>query len=195
MLSDELGCGEAFRQPFSYYVTERALTNRAGEDMLHWLENDAPWQLVEGSFYEQYEINFHNVQLPPMLSAIASPDCLRRVKDVVEKKFDVVLSDQVNFVAHKLAPGQKIRVHNDHMPGQQTHRLLIQLNKNWSYENGGLLIFFNSNNAKDVHKVFQPIHNSCVAFEMTENSYHAVSTINNGERFTLVFSFYQKESA
>jgi Rps23 Pro-64 3,4-dihydroxylase Tpa1-like proline 4-hydroxylase len=195
MISDTLGRGKTFKEPFPYYVAPQALTEGASNAVLNWLENDAPWHLAEESFYEQYEFNFHDVVLPQELSPLMSPDCLQRIKEIVEQKFGVEVSEQINFSAHKLAHGQRIRVHNDYRPGYLTHRLLIQLNRDWADENGGLLVFFNSRDAKDVHKAFRPLNNSCVAFAVTENSFHAVSTITQGERFTLVFSFYAKDYA
>ena len=88
--------------------------------------------------------------------------------------------------------GQRIRIHNDYIPGAETHRVLVQLNNGWADDNGGLLVFFNSDDPADIHRAFRPLHNSCVAFAISPSSYHAVSTIHGGERYTLVYSFYQK---
>ena len=191
MISDELSHGESFGFPFSYYVASQALTVDASMSILDWLEKDAPWRLVEETFYEQYEFNFYHADLPAELSELVHHSCLHRVKNMVEGLFDVKLSDRINFSAHKLVPGQRIRVHNDYLPGQETHRLLIQLNRGWSDENGGFLMFFNSDNANDIHKIIRPLHNSCAAFAISPDSNHAVSTIHHGHRYTLVYSFYQ----
>lgn len=194
MISENLGAGQPYRQPFPYYVAQQALTDSASQAMLEWLETDAPWNLVEESFYEQYELNFHHVDLPLPLRNMVGLPALQAVRQVVETMFDVKLRGEVCFVAHKLAAGQRIRVHNDYVPGQHTHRLLIQLNRGWADENGGLLVFFNSNSAKDVHKIFRPQHNSCVAFAIQQNSFHAVTPINSGDRYTLVYSFFEQTS-
>ena len=107
------------------------------------------------------------------------------------------LNDQIVFfnsptdIAEKsVKPGQRIRLHNDFIAGAETHRLMIQLNQGWKDENGGFLLFFNSADASDLHKVFRPVHNSAVGFAISPESYHAVSTLHAGERFTLVYSFY-----
>jgi hypothetical protein len=34
--------------------------------------------------------------------------------------------------AHKLTAGQTIRIHNDWIRGEETHRVLIQVNDGWS---------------------------------------------------------------
>ncbi len=74
--------------------------------------------------------------------------------------------------------------------GEATHRVLVQLNRGWRDDQGGFLMFFNSGDPADVHRVFSPTHDSVVGFAISEDSHHAVSTIHGGERFTLVFSFY-----
>jgi Rps23 Pro-64 3,4-dihydroxylase Tpa1-like proline 4-hydroxylase len=149
--------------------------------------------LVEAEFYEQYEFNLQKVALPESLAAIRERQTILQVKNFVESAFKVQLTDRVDLTAHKLIPGQKIRVHNDFIPGAETHRVLIQLNHGWNDENGGLLMFFNSEEASDIHRAFRPLHNSCVAFAISAHSFHAVSTIQASERFTLVYSFYASQ--
>jgi Rps23 Pro-64 3,4-dihydroxylase Tpa1-like proline 4-hydroxylase len=112
-----------------------------------------------------------------------------------EELFFVKLTDQVDVTAHKLIKGHTIRLHNDFIPGQETHRLLIQLNRNWKDENGGFLLFFNSSDPQDIHRVIRPIHNSSAGFAISPKSNHAVSTIHDGERYTLVYSFYATDHA
>ncbi len=73
-----------------------------------------------------------------------------------------------------------------------SHRLLIQLNRGWEDANGGLLVFFNSNDPADVHRVLRPLHNTGVVFEISESSLHAVTPIQAGDRYTLVLSFFPR---
>ena len=70
--------------------------------------------------------------------------------------------------------------------------MLVQLNRGWREDQGGFLMFFNSHDPSDVHRLFSPTHNSVVGFAISESSNHAVSTTHGGERFTLVFSFYDR---
>ena len=106
--------------------------------------------------------------------------------------FSARLSEKIDCTVHKLVPGQRIRIHNDFIPGEETHRLLIQLNRGWHDDQGGFLMLFNSADPSDVHRVLSPSHDSVVGFAISESSNHAVSTIHGGERFTLVFSFYAR---
>ena len=182
---------KVFTLPFPYFVSPQALSSSFSNELLTWLENDAPWKLVETDFYEQYEFSFFDIQLPSEISFLTSPEYLSLVKSRVESLFSVKLKTRIDFTAHKLISGQRIRIHNDYIPNCETHRLLIQLNKGWEDENGGMLMFFNSGNPSDVHKIFRPTHNSSVGFAISPDSHHAVSTIHTGERFTIIYSFYQ----
>lgn len=193
MIAPEITRGSFFGQPFPYFVATKSLTDDASKLLLNWLEKDAPWGLVETDFYEQYEFNFHEVELPDELKSIREGHAISQLRNFVEATFKVRLTDKFDLTAHKLLPGQKIRVHNDFIPGGETHRVLIQLNRGWHDSNGGLLMFFNSHETSDIHRAFRPLHNSCIAFAISARSLHAVSTIRESERFTLVYSFYESQ--
>jgi Rps23 Pro-64 3,4-dihydroxylase Tpa1-like proline 4-hydroxylase len=183
---------ESFSKPFDYFVSPQALRDDLCTKLLNWLEGDAPWKLVETDFYEQYEFSFWDVDMPPELVVLREPDFLSALKMKAEDMFHVELGNDIDVAAHKLIPGQRIRIHNDFISGEKTYRLLIQLNRGCKDEDGGLLLLFNSSDPADIHKAFRPIHNSAIGFVVSPESNHAVSTIQGGERFTLVYSFYGK---
>lgn len=184
---------ELFSTPFPYFSSPVALTEDAASSVLKWLEGCTSWRLKETEFYEQHEFSFWDVEVPTHLSFLKEPSFLSMLKAMMEELFEVHLQQRLDFTAHKLLPGQRIRIHNDYILGCETHRLLIQLNRGWTEENGGMLMFFNSPDAADVHRIFRPTHNSAVGFAISMDSNHAVSTIHGGERFTLVYSFYAEE--
>ena len=181
---------EVFSEPFPYAVSQRILNTEFSTDILGWLETEAPWKLVETGFYEQYEFNFLDAEPPTCLRFLQAQSFRDILRDGVQKLFGVRLVGQVEATAHKLIGGQRIRIHNDYIPGGETHRLLVQLNRGWGDKDGGLLLFFNSADPADVHKIFRPVHESAVAFAISSDSHHAVTTIHGRERFTLVYSFY-----
>ena len=112
----------------------------------------------------------------------------------MEELFQCCLKDMVEVVAHRLSNNQVIKIHNDYIEEAgfeiETHRLLIQLNHGWLEENGGFLMIFSSDNAHDIFDVILPEHTSMFAFEISPKSYHAVSQIYAGLRYTLIFNFY-----
>lgn len=184
---------EIFSKPFPYFVSPQALGEDVSLAVLEWLETDAPWEIVETNFYEQYEFSLFDVQLPQGISFLTEAGFLGDLKSEIKSVFHASLGERIDVTAHKLIPGQRIRLHNDFLPRGETHRLLIQLNRGWTDEMGGLLLFFNSANPTAVHRIFRPLHNSLVGFAISPDSHHAVSTIHGGGRFTLVYSFYGED--
>jgi Rps23 Pro-64 3,4-dihydroxylase Tpa1-like proline 4-hydroxylase len=184
---------EVFSEPFSYAVSARAFDDGVSADILAWLASEAPWKLVETDFYEQFEFSFVDAVLPAGLMFLQEQTFIDSMATEIEKLFGVSLSDRVDATAHRLLPGQRIRIHNDFIPEAETHRLLIQLNRGWQDGDGGFLLFFNSPDPADVHKVLRPVHNSAVVFAISPDSHHAVTTVHGGERYTLVYSFYAEK--
>jgi len=183
---------ERFSQPFEYFLSPQALRDDVSTTLLAWLETEAPWKLVETDFYEQYEFSFWDVEVPPELLVLREPDFLNELKARFENLFKVELGKDIDIAAHRLIPGQRIRLHNDFIAGERAYRLLIQMNRGCKDEDGGLLFLFNSADPADIHKVFRPIHNDAIGFIVSPASNHAVSLIHSGERFTLVYSFHGK---
>jgi Rps23 Pro-64 3,4-dihydroxylase Tpa1-like proline 4-hydroxylase len=151
--------------------------------------------LVEADFYTQYEFDVTDVSLPEEIAFVYDRVFLDYITERFEELFSVKLAGQVDVTAHKLVKGHTIRLHNDFVPGQETHRLLIQLNRNWTDASGGFLLFFNSSNPEDICRVIRPVHNSSTGFAISPKSNHAVSTVHDGERYTLVYSFYAAEDS
>lgn len=181
-------------EPFNYFILPEAFGEKESLLTLKWFETEAPWKLVKADFYTQYEFDFEGVILPEGISFLNQRGFLNYLAEQFEDLFSVKLAEQIDVTAHKLVKGHTIRLHNDYIAGQETHRLLIQLNRNWRDENGGFLIFFNSSDPKDVHRIIRPVHNSSAAFAISPKSNHAVSTIHEGERYTLVYSFYSSDA-
>jgi Rps23 Pro-64 3,4-dihydroxylase Tpa1-like proline 4-hydroxylase len=179
-----------FSEPFTYAVSPRAFNHKISFEVLKWLETSAHWKLVKTDFYEQYEFSFEEACIPEHLRFLRDRIFLDTLKTKVQTLLGVSFQGRIDATAHKLTPGQRIRIHNDFLPGGETHRLLIQLNHGWRDLDGGFLLFFNSPNPADVHKIFRPVHNSAVVFAISPDSNHAVTTIHGTERFTLVYSFY-----
>lgn len=180
-----------FVQPFPYFTQKDAISSELSLRTLQWLENTDLWELTEAEFYEQYEFSLHDCYLPKNLNGLKSGATLKYFRKILERKFNTNLRSRVDITVHKLIKGQTIRIHNDFIPGQETHRLLFQLNRSWIEEDGGYLMIFQSPNPESVEGLLPPIHRSAMGFEISQKSYHGVSTVHGGERYTLVYSFYE----
>lgn len=181
--------------PFRYFLVRSCLALGIREELLKWFESEAPWRLVETDFYDQYEFSLLDVALPKNIAQLVSSDNLLELRNAVAKIFETSFEDKITLVAHKLIPGQRIAIHNDYLGGSETHRLTVQLNRGLKDKDGGLFVLFNSFNPNDIHRVLRPLSGSGIAFEIGSNSNHAVSRMQHGERYTLVYSFYSHPHA
>ena len=176
--------------PFAHATYAQALPAELCDAALTWMETDAPWRLRIASFYEQWELHLDRQATPADLQSLLDGETV----DVLQRQLLMPIAGVplrlTEVTAHKLVPGQTIRVHNDYRPKGETYRLLIQLNRGWADEQGGLLLLFGSSAPDDVRRILRPTHRSAMAFAISPHSFHAVSTIQRGERYTLVYSFY-----
>ena len=136
-------------------------------------------------FYEQYEFDIRDVDLPAHLKPLFSEDTLNELRQNVGTLLSTSLKAQIEITAHKLNRSQKIRIHNDARPDGETHRFLIQLNQGWNEANGGLLMLFRGPEVETLDEVIHPISGSAFGFEISTASYHAVSQVHQGDRSLL----------
>lgn len=181
--------------PFPHFVLPNFMSHPSSEMLLTWLELDAPWQktTIEG-FYDCYNLNFETIDLPNELSYLRESHFLDSIRVFMEKSFSIELKKDVDVAAHKLVSGYRMGIHSDFGPIGQTHRLLVQLNRGWTTQQGGLLMLFDEESPteiKDIHRIYLPCHRTGIGFEISQQSFHAVSPVSDGERSTLCFSFYE----
>lgn len=183
---------EVVDTPFRYFLADRCLDPTIEAALLDWFEDDAPWTLVIQDFYEQFEFSVFDARLPNAVAPLVSVSALNALRSAMETTFGVTLKPRVDLVAHKLITGQRIAIHNDYLPGHETHRLTIQLNRGLSDEDGGFFMLFSSFDAANVHRVLRPLSGTGLGFEIDANSHHAVSRMHRRERYTLVYSFHAR---
>lgn len=182
---------DTFAEPFNYVVVRQPFTREVSLQVLKWLEFEESWKYVETDFYEQYEFSFSDVSLPRQVSFLGDPAYLTVLKRNFESLFGVKFIDRIDVVAHKLLTGHRIRIHNDYIHGHETHRLTVHLNRGLQDNWGGWFVIFDSSDPTDIHKIIRPIHNTGLGFAISERSYHAVTPLSYGERYTLIFSLYE----
>jgi hypothetical protein len=177
-----------FDNPFVHATSGRCLPFEMGDAVLTWLETDAPWRLKQTDFYEQFEFDCKDSR-SAVASFLRSAMVLDLVRSEMEDIFAKAFEDEISVVCHKLVQGHRIGIHNDYLDGdEETHRLIVQLNRALSEDDGGFLMLFGSDDAADVRKVLRPLHLGYFAFEISKDSFHAVSKIHSGVRYSLIYS-------
>jgi Rps23 Pro-64 3,4-dihydroxylase Tpa1-like proline 4-hydroxylase len=154
-----------------------------------WFEQTTLWEFTKTDFYTQYEFSVLHAETPKNCQWLKEPEVINSLAKELACIFNASRLKCTAVTAHKLVDGYRMGVHNDYLGGEETHRLVIQINEGWTPGNGGYLMLFNSAAAQDVAKVVQPLNNSGIGFEISEHSYHAVSTVHNFTRYTLVYTF------
>ena len=185
-----LTAGATSSSPFPHVVLPTSFAGSYISDLLNWLENDAPWELTNESFYTQFEFSFADLKTAPdYILDLNNPSMLSPLRRSMESWFETGLSDKVDLTAHKLVSGHEIGVHNDYLPGGETHRLIVAINREWTPDFGGFLLLLGGENPNTLSKIIPPHSGSAFAFPISTKSYHAVSRIRYGERFSLIYSF------
>ena len=184
---------ETSQSPFRYVVGLGGVSPEQEARWLDWLENDAPWELTEEDFYEQYEFAIVSEGQTIVSHDLADKTMLGSLRCLMSEHFRCRFIDRVDVTAHMLVPGQTIRIHNDYLPGGETHRLLLQVNRRWEPSHGGILMFFHGPTPETVDRLIEPRSGSIQAFAISPSSYHAVSTVHSGKRFTVVYSFFSRK--
>lgn len=176
--------------PFPHLRASNVVSDTLASSALDWLDRGAPWSLVEASFYEQHEFSLLGADLPGPLRSLVSDAFVAEVARELDASLNAGPLELVDINAHRLVPGMTIRLHNDFLGArEESHRMLIQLNRGWTHEQGGLLMLFGEDRPESLADIVLPAHRSAFGFEISESSHHAVSTVHRGSRDTVVYTF------
>jgi Rps23 Pro-64 3,4-dihydroxylase Tpa1-like proline 4-hydroxylase len=180
--------------PYPHFEAADFLETEMAESLLVWFEQNAQWQARELKGYAGYsDISLQFGDLPSRLNFLLAPESLSYLRFSMGRLFEMDQEGYVRVTAHRMLTGSTLKPHCDVAPIKFTHRLLIQLNRGWRPENGGLLCLFDkepSNQKTANPKLLLPAHRSAFAFEISDFSFHAVTPVVAGERYTLSYTFY-----
>lgn len=175
--------------PFTHFVRFDAIDSDAASATLEWLEESDRWVPRADPRYHFYELPLRDPASPKVASFLLGESCANVLTEC-SHAFGVSF-DSVTLAIHKMQPGCRIRVHTDHGTDAVTHRFIIHLNRGWEAANGGLLLFLNAEHRDEIHeshRYYMPQNRLGVGFEVSDRSYHAVSEVLAGTRYTLCYS-------
>ncbi len=181
-------------RPYPHFETANFIDPQTADPLLAWLAQEAKWQSQKLDGYDGYsDLALGSNDLPSHLKTLLAPDFLSDLRFSMGRFFEMEAEGYVRVTAHRLLPGSSLKPHCDVSPIHFTHRLLVQLNRGWTRENGGLLCIFDGDpSAKKTkkQKLIVPAHRSAFAFEISRRSFHSVTPVLAGERYTLSYTFY-----
>jgi hypothetical protein len=161
--------------------------------LLAWLET-RPWRSVGLDGYDGYcDMPLTASNLPESLSGLVAHDFLIELRQLMAQFFAIESSGPVRVTAHRILTGGALSAHTDVSQIRFTHRLLVQLNRGWNPASGGLLCLHAGDphsSEETLRKTVTPIHRSGFAFAISQRSFHSVTPVLHGQRFTLSYTFY-----
>ena len=180
------------KNPFPHFSSAAVFKPSLVNCIFKWLEHCQLWSFTETNFYTQYEFSLLGLDLPPTLQSLNDPFTITflitKFETIFKKRLKVI-----DITAHKLIDGHRMGIHNDFIGDKETHRLVVQINPLWADKNGGYLLLFNSKDPEDVSKIVRPLNNTAIGFEISEKSFHAVSTVHKFSRYTIVYTFNEAD--
>ena len=166
--------------PFPFFYVNSAFSAEQCAELEGLFLQDGDWQHRDGAFYrcslrdvtEQISVRFQTEVLASMREITGLP-----------------LVNRVVVTAQRMLPGQVIGIHSDRpLLGYEIARLVVQLNKQWQAEHGGVLELFSSPESAAVFRV-NPEYNKAFGFLLHADSYHGVTEVTQ-PRQTVVFNFW-----
>jgi hypothetical protein len=166
--------------PFPFFYVNSAFSEEQCAALGCLFLQDAEWQHRDGAFYR---CSLRDVT--ESISAAFQAEVLGRMREIT----GLPLVNRVLVTAQRMLPGQVIGIHSDRpLVGYEIVRLVVQLNKQWQAEHGGVLELFSSPESDAVFSV-NPEYNKAFGFLLHVDSYHAVTEVTQ-PRQTVVFNFW-----
>lgn len=171
--------------PFPTLIAYPFAPERAVSLILERLEA-ANWTPVSEDFYEFdvcCDATARSAGIRTMLEDLIAPVALEGLL----RPLGVSQTNDLQISVHRFAPEHTIGVHTD--LDAHAVRLVINLNRDWSPEDGGVWILSTSSDLSENRRLIPPVNNSAFAFATGPNSFHALSQRQRGIGYAAVFSF------
>lgn len=177
-----------FNRPFAFAVGVNALQN--ADDVLNWLAGNDRWKRHDGSFYTADVMSVEALDPPGPCAPLLGAEGRADLENAASRLFGEDLRLYGPLVAHRMTAPQAIGVHSDAPnPGEETHRLVVLLADGWSRPQGGHFVLLERDSPMSAKTIIPHRHNTTIAFRLTGQSFHAVTTLTAGRRFSIVASF------
>ena len=166
--------------PFPFFLVKSAFSAAQCAALERLFLVAGEWQHRDGAFYR--------CSLRDVTEEI-SADLRSGVIDRMRAITGLPLVDRVAVTAQRMLPGHQIGVHSDRpLLGYEIARLVVQLNKDWQPDHGGVLELFDQPDSEAVFRV-NPGYNEAFGFLLHADSHHGVTAVTR-PRQSLVFNFW-----
>lgn len=165
----------------------------AGHDTLaRWLRKRRPWKSTDGGFYRSDEWGVSGGAELPEEGPGDAPAPIWRcwAERCAARLFGEPLVLHEPIALHRLLPGHGVGIHTDQpLPGEETHRIVITFCEPRAPAAGGHFVLLDGDRPQDAFALIPLRTNAAVAFRLGKASYHAVTSVRAGARYSVVMSF------
>jgi len=168
------------QQPFPFFFVGAAFSAEQCAALEQLFVLATHWQHQDGVFYRcaLCDVSAH-------IPAAFQTEIVSTMRAIT----GLPLIDHLHVTVQRMQPGHVIGIHSDRpLLGYEIARLVLQLNKDWQADHGGVLQLFSSREGEAVLSV-NPEYNTAVGFLLHADSYHAVTAVSQ-PRQSVVFNFW-----
>lgn len=169
-----------YDKPFPFFHVASAFSEEQCAVLECLFSKVGEWQHRDGAFYRcsLRDVTEH-------IPATFQTAVLSRMREIT----GLPLVNRVVVTAQQMLPGHVIGIHSDRPQlGYEIVRLVVQLNRQWQAEHGGVLELFSSPESEAVFSL-NPKYNEAFGFLLHADSYHGVTEVTQ-PRQTVVFNFW-----
>jgi hypothetical protein len=176
--------------PYRHARGHRLFAPMLADQWLSTLEAVPRWTDAAGTFYSAKATVIERAWCPVHLAGLVEGPGLRQLEEAASSLFGQPLRLHGPVVAHRMGPGHSVGVHSDApFAGEETHRIVVFIARQPKPTDGGHFLLFEPRAGEKARWVLPLANNSAVAFELNHDSYHAVTRMVAGNRFSLILSF------
>ncbi|SIS90489.1 2OG-Fe(II) oxygenase family protein [Neptunomonas antarctica] len=167
-------------KPFSFFSVASAFSEEQCAALECLFVQAGEWQHHDGDFY-RCALKDVTENIP----ATFQTEVLVRMREIT----GLPLVNRVLVTTQRMLPGHVIGLHSDRpLLGYEFVRLVVQLNKEWQPDHGGVLELFSSPESAASFRL-DPEYNAAFGFALHAESYHGVTEVSQ-PRQTVVFNFW-----
>ena len=180
-------CVRSDSEPYPHLRLHSVLQPDDATRVLRWLQLSNAWCREVRDFSRHSSFALTPAVVTTEAEPAVSASLLRELRDVLQSRLGIILVPHALIEAHRSIEQDHIGPHTDE--GVNEVRVALNLNSGWTMGHGGLLSLQDRPVRPRKRVDYCPFHNSATAFRTTTTSYHRVSTVKRGHRYTLLYRF------
>ena len=186
-LLDHQMCVRSRSRPYPHLRLHPVLHPNNAARALRWLQQSNIWRREMRSFSRHESFALTPDVVPTEAEPAVSPNLLRELRGLLQSRLSVALKPYSLIEAHRTTEQDHIGPHTDEAVHEV--RVALNLNSGWIESYGGVLSLQDRPLHPRKRVDYCPFHNSATAFRTTATSYHQVSRVKEGPRYTLLYRF------